>query len=91
MPNFSYGYHNDFPRGWLLNPQRCKIILFNLFKNSDPRNKKIRVRIYFTNNFGEPQGLYSSSQMLIDDAWNKWHDLQLRYWTFEELELPKCT
>jgi len=27
--------------------------------------------------------------MNLDDAWDKWHDLQLEGWTFEELELPE--
>ena len=27
--------------------------------------------------------------MPLDDAWDKWHDLQLEGWTFEELELPE--
>ena len=25
----------------------------------------------------------------LDNAWDKWHDLQLEGWTFEELELPE--
>ena len=62
--NFSYGYRNDSPSGWLLNPERSRLILF-------AKNKK------------------SSSQLPLDDAWDKWHDLQLEGWSFEELELPK--
>ena len=27
--------------------------------------------------------------MPLDDAWDKWHDLQLEGWSFEELELPE--
>jgi len=30
----------------------------------------------------------SSTQMYLDNAWDKCHDLQLEGWTFEELELP---
>ena len=31
----------------------------------------------------------SSTQMYLDNAWDKWHDLQLEGWTFEELESPE--
>jgi len=27
--------------------------------------------------------------MQLDNAWDKWHDLQLEGWSFEELELPE--
>ena len=27
--------------------------------------------------------------MHLNDAWDKWHDLKLEGWTFEELELPE--
>ena len=86
--NFSYGYRNDTPSGWLLNPQRDKIILFELCKKSPRSNIKIFVHTYYTNHFGEPMARKSSSKMSLDDAWDKWHDLQLRSWTFEEFELP---
>ena len=29
--------------------------------------------------------------MPLEDAWDKWHDLQLEGWTFEELEVPEST
>ena len=44
---------------------------------------------YYSNDLGEPTSIKSSSQMHLDDAWDKWHDLQLEGWTFEELELPE--
>jgi len=31
----------------------------------------------------------SSTQMYLDNAWDKWHDLQLEGWSFVELELPE--
>tara|TARA_B100000073_G_scaffold338509_1_gene335720 strand:- start:147 stop:437 length:291 start_codon:yes stop_codon:yes gene_type:complete len=86
--NFSYGYRNDVPNGWLLNPERTRIILFELSKRSSASPIKILTHTYYTNSFGEPVKIKSSSQMSLDDAWNKWHDLQLKDWTFEEYELP---
>ena len=87
--NFSYGYRNESPSGWLLNPDRSRLILFTRNKNSARNNIRIITHSYYTNAFGEPIALKSSSQMLLDDAWDKWHDLQLEGWTFEELELPE--
>ena len=44
--------------------------------------------MYFANDLGEPTAVKSASQMSLDDAWDKWHDLQVEGWTFEEFELP---
>ncbi len=65
--NFSYGYRNESPSGWLLSPDRSRLILFTR----------------------KPMAIKSSTQMYLDNAWDKWHDLQLEGWTFEELELPE--
>ena len=89
--NFSYGYHNQLPAGWLLNPQRNRLILFTKNKRSSRNNIKIFAHTYYTNIHGEPTVIKSSSQMALDDAWDKWHDLQLEGWTFEELELPETS
>jgi len=35
--NFSYGYRNESPSGWLLSPDRSRLILFIRNKKS-PRN-----------------------------------------------------
>ena len=87
--NFSYGYRNESPSGWLLNPDRSRLILFTRNKKSARNNIRIFAHSYYTNALGEPMAIKSSSQMHLDDAWDKWHDLQLEGWTFEELELPE--
>ena len=87
--NFSYGYRNESPSGWLLNPERSRLILFQRKKNSAINNLKILAHSYYANDLGEPSGILSACQMPLDEAWNKWHDLQLEGWTFEELELPE--
>ena len=86
--NFSYGYRNKDPSGWLLKPDRSRLILFLKNKKSPKNNVRIFAHTYYANDIGQPIGIKSSSQMLLDEAWNKWHDLQLEGWTFEELELP---
>ncbi len=87
--NFSYGYHNESPSGWLLNPERTKLVLFTRNKKSSRNNPKIFAHTYYTNDLGEPEVIKFSSQLSLDDAWDKWHDLQLEGWTFEEIELPE--
>ncbi len=87
--SFSYGYRNDSPNGWLLSPDRSNLILFERNKKSPKHTIRIFAHTYYANDIGEPMAIKSSSQMLLDDAWNKWHDLQLQGWTFEELELPE--
>ena len=87
--NFSYGYRNDYPSGWLLNPERSRLILFSRNKESLSNNLKIFAYSYYANDLGQPSVIKSASQMTLDDAWDKWHDLQLEGWTFEELELPE--
>ena len=85
--NFSYGYRNEYPSGWLLSPDCSKLILF--VKNKKlPRNRiKIFAYTYYANNLGEPTTIKSSSLMNLDNAWDEWHNLQLEGWTFAELEL----
>ncbi len=87
--NFSYGYRNESPCGWLLNPDRSRLILFLKNKKSPKNNLRIFAHTYYANDIGQPIAIKSSCQMLLDDAWNKWHYLQLEGWTFEELELPE--
>ena len=72
-----------------LNPERSRLILFIRNKKSAINNLKIYVYTYYANDLGEPSGIISASQIPLDDAWDKWHDLQLDGWTFEELELPE--
>tara|TARA_Y200000002_G_scaffold255546_1_gene211994 strand:- start:176 stop:469 length:294 start_codon:yes stop_codon:yes gene_type:complete len=87
--NFSYGYRNESPNGWLLNPDRSRLILFTRNEKSARNNNRIFAHSYYTNALGEPMAIKSSSQMHLNDAWDKWHDLQLEGWTFEEIELPE--
>ena len=87
-PNFSYGYCNNYPCGWLLNQDRSSLILFSKNKNSSINDFRIIIKMYFANDFGEPISVKSASQITLDYAWDKWHDLQVEGWTFEELELP---
>ena len=87
--NFSYGYRSEYPSGWLLSPERSKLILFKINKKSPKNITSIFACTYYANDFGEPSKIKSASQMTLDDAWDKWHDLQLEGWTFEELELPE--
>ncbi len=87
--NISYGYRNDYPSGWLLNPDRSRLILFTRNKKFAINNLKIFTYIYYANDLGEPSAIKSASQITLDNAWDKWHDLQLEGWTFEELELPE--
>ncbi len=87
--NFSYGYRNESPSGWLLNPERSRLILFARNKKSSKNNMKIFMHTYYVNDFGEPVKIKFSSQASLDTAWDKWHYLQIKGWTFEELELPK--
>tara|TARA_Y100001978_G_scaffold132296_1_gene118301 strand:+ start:153 stop:464 length:312 start_codon:yes stop_codon:yes gene_type:complete len=86
--NFSYGNRIDAPIGWLLNPEGSKIILFMRNKKSSRHNLKVLVQTYYTNHLGEPNAIKSSSQLPLDKAWEKWHDLQLEGWTYENHELP---
>ena len=86
--NFSYGYLNESPSGWLLSPERNMLILFSKNNKSAKNNVKIFTHTYYSNDHGEPLAIKSSSQMLLDEAWDKWHQLQIEGWTFEELELP---
>ena len=87
--NFSYGYRNEYPSGWLLNQDRSRLILFTRNKKSARSNIRIITKIYYANDLGEPSVIKSASQMSLDDAWDKWHLLQVEGWTFEELELPE--
>ena len=87
--NFSHGYCNESPSGRLLNPERSRLILFVKNKNSARNNLKIFAYKYYEDELGEPSSIKFVSQMNLDEAWDKLHDLQLEGWTFEELELPE--
>jgi len=86
--NFSYGNRIDTPSGWLLNPEGSKIVLFILNKKSARNNIKVLIHTYYTNHLGEPNAIKSTNLLKLDEAWDKWHDLQLEGWTYENHELP---
>jgi hypothetical protein len=67
------------------------VVKFEIRRNKkSPRNSmRIFAHTYYANDLGEPMAIKSSTQMYLDNAWDKWHDLQLEGWTFEELELPE--
>ena len=87
--NFSYGHLDEYPCGWLLSPDCSRLILFRKNKKSSKNNLKIFAQIYHASNSGEPAGIKSSCQMLLDDAWSKWNHLRSEGWTLEKLELPE--
>ena len=78
--NFSYGNFSDSPCGWLLNSEARLIIFFEKYKKSKKKNIKILTYLFYANQFGEPHTLKSSSTLLVDDAWDKWHQLKLDGW-----------
>ena len=57
--NFSYGYRNESPSGWLLNPERTTLILFTRNKKSTRNNLKIFAHTYYANDLGEPSTIKS--------------------------------
>ena len=69
--------------------QTSRLILFTRNKKSPRNSMRIFAHTYYANDLGEPMAIKSSTQMYLDNAWDKWHDLQLEGWTFEELELPE--
>ena len=86
---FSYGYRNESKSGWLLNPECSRLILFTKSKKSARSNLKNFSYTYYANDLGEPSAIKSASQLPLDDALDKWQDLQLEGWTFGELEIPE--
>ena len=85
--SFSYGYRIDSPSGWLLNPQRSKMILFDSFDNSAKRGIKIKLKTFYTDYYMQPKCIESTNLISVDEAWEKWHDLQLKGWTLEAVNL----
>ncbi len=79
--NFSYGSRIDTPKGCLLNAEGSSLIFFEKCKKSPHNNIKIFTHIFYTNHLGEPAGFKSSSQMRLDEAWERWHELQEHGWT----------
>jgi len=55
--NFSYGYRNESPSGWLLSPDRSRLILFIRNKKSPRNSMRIFAHTYYANDLGEPMQL----------------------------------
>ena len=79
--NFSYGNSTYAPKGCLLNPEGSKLIFFEKSKKSQRNNIKVFTHLFYTNHLGEPAGLKSSSQICLDEAWDRWQKLQAQGWT----------
>ena len=87
--NFSHGYSSKSTSGWILNPARSRLILFTRNNKSNTSDFRNLAHSYYANGLGEHSAIKSSSQIHLDNAWDKWHDQQLEGWTFEELELTE--
>ena len=79
--NFSYGSSADWPNGCLLNAEGSRLIFFERCTKSPKNNLKIFIHLFYANHLGEPAGLKSSSKIRIDEAWEKWNELQEHGWT----------
>ena len=53
--NFSYGYRNESPSGWLLSPDRSRLILFTRNKKSPRNSMRIFAHTYYANDLGVSQ------------------------------------
>ena len=79
--SFSYGSSIDSPNGCLLNAEGSKLIFFERSTKSPKNNPKVFTHTFFTNHLGEPAGLKSTSKIQLDEAWDKWNELQEHGWT----------
>ena len=79
--NFSYGSSIDSPNGCLLNAEGSRLIFFERSTKSPKNDLKIFTHLFYTNHLGEPAGLKSSSEIRLDEAWDKWNKLQEHGWT----------
>ena len=79
--NFSYGSSIDSPNGCLLNAEGSRLIFFERCTKSPKNNLKVFTHQFYTNHLGEPAGLKSTRKIQIDEAWDKWNELQEHGWT----------
>ena len=79
--NFSYGSSIDSPNGCLLNAEGSRLIFFERCTKSPKNSLKIYTHLFYTNHLGEPAGLKSTSNIRLDEAWDKWNELQEHGWT----------
>ena len=78
---FSFGRRIDTPSGCLLNAEGSRLIFFDRCTKSPKNNLKIFTHLFYTNHLGEPAGLKSTSKIRLDEAWDKWNELQEHGWT----------
>ena len=79
--NFSYGSSIDTPNGCLLNAEGSRLIFFERSTKSPKSNTRIFTHLFYTNHLGEPAGLKSTSKFRLEEAWEKWNELQEQGWT----------
>ena len=79
--NFSYGCSIDLPYGCLLNAEGSRLIFFERCTKSPKNNLKIFAHLFYANSLGELAGLKSTSKIRLDEAWEKWNELQEHGWT----------
>ena len=79
--NFSYGSRIYTPNGCLLNAEGSRLVFFERCNKSPKNNIKVFTHTFYTNHLGEPAGLKSSSKIRLDEAWDKWNELQEHGWT----------
>ena len=77
---FSYGSRIDTPNGCLLNPEGSRLIFFEEYKKSRQNSIKIFTHTFYTNHLGEPAGFKSTKKIRLEEAWDKWNDLQELGW-----------
>ena len=79
--NFSYSSSVDTPNGWLLNPQRSFLILFEMCKKSAQNNIKVYTHLFYANHLGEPRGLKNTRLHDLDSAFETRNELTAGGWT----------
>ena len=79
--NFSYGYHNESPSGWILNPQGSYLILFERCNKTPRNNIKVYTHLFYANEMGEPGGLKNTRLHDLDSAFETWNELMAGGWT----------
>ena len=78
--NFSYGSCVDAPTGWLLNSQRCFLMLFEKCEKSSRNNIKVYTHLFYANYLGEPGRLKNTRLHDLDSAFETWNELIAGGW-----------
>ena len=79
--NFSYGSFISTPNGWILNPQRSYLILFEKCKKSARNNIKFCTYLFYSNELGEPARLKNKRLHDFKSAIETWNELIALGWT----------